>query len=473
MASILVVDDALSTCKAIETILSREGHTVVTATSGEEALTRLEAGEVDLLLCDVRMPGMDGLTVLRRAKAHDAGLAVVMVSGYSEVSVAVEAMQEGACDYLTKPLRSDEVRRAVQRALALRALQVENLILKHQVRDQLGSLQVVGSSPAWQYIYERVRQAAPSRATVLITGESGTGKELIARLLHRLSLRATHPLITLHTAALPASLLEAELFGYEKGAFTGAMQRKPGYFELANQGTLFLDEIGDMPMEVQVKVLRVLQDGTFQRVGGTQTLQVDVRIVAATNKDLAQEVAAERFRHDLYYRLNVINVHLPPLRERRADIPLLAAYFLRKYAQENHKTVTAIQHEALQCLQDYAWPGNVRELENVMERAVVLASGSTITGQDLALDEPQASLTPELPQDGFVIPANATLAQIEQAVILQALQRNGGNRQATARQLAIGPATLYRKCKIYKENTVELPSPFPERSESSIEARKV
>ena len=451
MASILVVDDTRSTCKALDAILSREGHTVVTATAGEEALAHLETHEVDLLLCDVRMPKMDGLTVLRRVKAHDAGIAVVMISGYSDITAAVEAMQEGACDYLVKPLGTDDVRRAVQKALAVRALLVENLILKHQVRDQFARLQVIGSSPAWQRVGDLVRQVAPARTTVLLTGESGTGKELIASLLHRLSPRAECPLIVLNTAALPATLLEAELFGYEKGAFTGALQRKLGYFELANRGTLFLDEIGDMPLEVQVKLLRILQDGTFQRVGGTQTLQVDVRVVAATNKELGQEVAARRFRHDLYYRLNVINVHLPALRDRRPDIPLLAAHFLRKYAQDNHKEVTAIQHEALQHLLAYAWPGNVRELENVIERAVVLAQGATVTVRDLSLEEQQSPLVSDT-RDAFVLPANATLAEIEREAILQALQRNQGNREATARQLAIGPATLYRKCKAYKES---------------------
>jgi len=451
MASILVVDDARSTCKALAAILSRASHTVVTATSGAEALAHLETQEVDLLLCDVRMPNMDGLTLLRRVKGHDAGIAVVMISGYSDIAEAVEAMKEGACDYLIKPLGADDVRRAVQKALAVRALLVENLILKHQVRDQFARAQVIGSSPAWRQVCERVRQAAPSRATVLLTGESGTGKELIASLLHRLSPRAECPFIVLNTAALPTTLLEAELFGYEKGAFTGALQRKLGYFELANRGTLFLDEIGDMPIEVQVKLLRVLQDGTFQRVGGTHTLQVDVRLVAATNKELVQEVSAGRFRQDLYYRLNVINAYLPPLRERRPDIPLLAAHFLRQYAQENHKEVTAIQHEALQHLLDYAWPGNVRELENVMERAVVLAQGATITVHDLSLDEPQSQVFSDT-RDSLVLPANATLAQIEQEAILQALQRHHGNRQAAARQLAIGPATLYRKCKAYKES---------------------
>jgi two-component system, NtrC family, response regulator HydG len=294
-----------------------------------------------------------------------------------------------------------------------------------------------------------VEQVAPAKATVLITGESGTGKELIASLLHRLSPRGDRPFVTLNAAALPATLLEAELFGYEKGAFTGAQQRKPGRFELADGGTLFLDEIGDMPMEVQVKLLRVLQDGTFERLGGTRTQQVDVRVVAATNKDLTQEVETQRFRMDLYYRLNVITLNLPPLRERREDIPLLVSHFLRKYAAQNHKEVTAIQQQALQRLEAYDWPGNVRELENVIERAVVLGQGSTVGVAELPdhLQEKE----PVLPaNDHFSLPVNATLAEIERAAIVQALQQSSGNRQAAARTLDIGVATLYRKLKAYR-----------------------
>jgi DNA-binding NtrC family response regulator len=357
-------------------------------------------------------------------------------------------MQEGDYDYLLKPLRRDDVLRAVQKALAVRALQVENLLLRRQVRDHFARAQAIGSSPAWRRVSQMVEQVAPSQATVLLTGESGTGKELIAGLLHRLSPRAEYPFIVLNSAAMPATLLEAELFGYERGAFTGALQRKPGHFELADRGTLFLDEIGDMPLEVQAKLLRVLQDGTFKRLGSTRILQVNVRVVAATNKNLTQEVAAERFRQDLYYRLNVITLQLPPLRERRSDIPLLAAHFVRKYAQENRKKVTAIQQEALQRLRNYGWPGNVRELENTLERAVVLAQGPAITVADLHLDDP-----PERPpdtRDYFVLPADSTLAQIEREAIVQALQRSKGNRQAVARQLAIGPATLYRKFKEYQ-----------------------
>src|SRR5215831_2411201 len=449
MATILIVDDARSALRALEVILKREGYTVLTAASGTEGLASIEQHEVDLLLCDVKMPKMDGLTVLRQVKAQDAGLAVVMMSGHGDISTAVSAMKEGAFDYLVKPFGEDEVLRVVQKALAMRALVVENLLLKRQVRDQLARSHVIGSSPTWNRVYQMVQQVAPSQATVLLTGESGTGKELIAGLLHRLSPRAERPFIVLNAAAMPATLLEAELFGYEKGAFTGALQRKPGHFELADGGTLFLDEIGDMPVEIQVKLLRVLQDGTFKRLGGTHELQVNVRVVAATNKDLAKEVAAEHFRQDLYYRLNVITLYLPPLRQRRQDIPLLAGHFLQKYAQENHKEVTAIQQEALQHLLAYDWPGNVRELENVIERAVVLSLGPTITLADLSLEDQQEKILLNS-SEYFVLPANATLAQIEREAIIQALQRSEGNRQAAARHLDIGPATLYRKFKEYQ-----------------------
>jgi two-component system, NtrC family, response regulator HydG len=358
-------------------------------------------------------------------------------------------MKAGAFDYLVKPFGREDVLRTVQKALAHRSLLVENLALRRQVRYQIARAQVIGSSPAWRKLCEMVEQIAPSRATVLITGESGTGKELIAGLIHHLSPRADQPFVTLNAAALPATLLEAELFGHEKGAFTGAQQRKAGRFELADGGTLFLDEIGDMPPEVQVKILRVLQDGAFERLGSTRTLRVDVRVVAATNKDLMQEVEAGRFRLDLYYRLNVITLHLPALRERREDIPLLVAHFLRKYAEQNNKEVSGIQQQALQCLQHYDWPGNVRELENVVERAVVLAKEPTIGTSELPGPFQEKELLPT-PSDHFVLPLHATLADIEREAIAQALQHSAGNRQATARSLNIGVATLYRKLKEYQ-----------------------
>jgi DNA-binding NtrC family response regulator len=357
-------------------------------------------------------------------------------------------MKQGAFDYLVKPFGKDDVLRTVQKALTMRALLVEDSLLQRQRRDDFTSANVIGSSPPWRRVCEMVQQVAPARSTVLITGESGTGKELIAGLLHSLSPRAAGPFMTLNAAALPATLLEAELFGYEKGAFTGAQQRKPGCFELADGGTLLLDEIGDMPLEIQAKLLRVLQDGTFERLGSSRTLQADVRIVAATNKELSQAVAEQRFRADLFYRIHVITLHLPPLRQRREDIPLLAAHFLRKYAQQNAKPITTIAQQALQRLQAYPWPGNVRELENVIERAVVLTQGSMIGIEDLP-PELQDQEPVSIPKQHFVLSADATLAQIEREAIVQTLRRHAGNRQAAARVLNIALATLYRKLKEY------------------------
>jgi len=449
MASILVADEAHSLRRGLEALLSREGYTVLTAASGDEALARLEQYEVDVLLCDVSMPTMDGLAVLRHVQAHDAGIAAVMMSGPGDITTAVAAMREGAYDYLVKPIRCEDLLRTVRKALALRALSIENLVRRRQGYDQFARASVMGSSSAWQPVCQTVTQIAPSQATVLLTGESGTGKELIAGLLHRLSARAERPFIVLNAAAIPATLLEAELFGYEKGAFTGALQRKPGHFELADGGTLFLDEIGDMPLEVQAKLLRVLQDGTFKRLGGLQTLRVHIRVIAATNKELAKEVAAERFRQDLYYRLNVITIQLPPLRDRRQDVPLLAAHFIQKYARENHRAIVAIQQEAIEHLMKYHWPGNVRELENVIERAVVLAKGSVITLADLYLEE-QPEKASFNTNEYFVLPAKSTLALIKREAIVQAFRHTDGNREATARLLNIGVATLYRRFKKYQ-----------------------
>ncbi|MDH3601425.1 MAG: sigma-54 dependent transcriptional regulator, partial [Candidatus Tectomicrobia bacterium] len=334
-------------------------------------------------------------------------------------------------------------------ALKMRAVLVENIGLKRQVQDQFDRAQVIGSSPAWRQACEMVEQVAPSRATVLLTGESGTGKERIASLVHRFSPRAEQPFVTLNAAALPESLLEAELFGYEKGAFTGALQRKPGRFELADGGTLFIDEIGELPPSAQAKLLRVLQEGTFERLGGTKTLHVDVRIVAATNKNLADEIDSQRFREDLYYRVNVVNIELPPLRERPEDIPLLAAHFLRKYAEQNQKEISAIQQDALRRLQAYAWPGNVRELENVIERAVVLTQTSTVEAEHLPPHLRDSDPVP-IPGECFALPIEATLAEIERAAIEQALKRSDGHRQTAARMLDIGSATMYRKLKEYE-----------------------
>jgi two-component system response regulator HydG len=448
MAAILVVDDERHTRDSIEVILQREAHQVTTMASGEAALDHLATHEVDLVISDVRMPGMDGLTLLRRVTSQNIGTVVVMMSGHQDVTAAVEAIKDGAFDYLVKPFGKSEILRSVQKALTLRAVLVENITLKRQVEEPFAQANIIGSSLAWREVCRTIEQVAPSRSTVLLSGESGTGKELVAHVLHRLSPRAERAFVTLNAAALPESLVEAELFGYEKGAFTGAMQRKPGRFEMADGGTLFLDEIGELPPAAQAKLLRVLQEGTFERLGGMRTQKVDVRIVAATNRNLFQEVADKRFREDLYYRINVIAIDLPALRERRDDIPLLLAYFLRKYAQQNGKEIAAAQQEVIQRLQAYDWPGNVRELENVVERAVVLAQGDTIR----VLDLPPYLQAIE-PQEGvsrtFIFPPDATLSDIEREAISQALQQQHGNRKAAARRLGIGLATLYRKLNEY------------------------
>ena len=450
MPNILVVDDEQTTRDALDMILRREQHEVVSAASGDTAFDHLKTHGADLVISDVKMPGkMDGLALLRQVKALDAGIVVIMMSGHSDVTAAVEAMKEGAFDYLIKPFEKDDVLRAVQKALTLRAVLVENLTLKRQVQDQFARSQVIGASPIWRQICDLVEQVAPSRATVLVFGESGTGKELIANLMHRLSPRAAQPFITLNSAALPDSLLEAELFGYEKGAFTGALQQKPGRFELADKGTLFLDEIGDMPLGAQAKLLRVLQEGTFERLGGSKTQHVDVRIVAATNKDLQQEIEAQNFREDLFYRLNVISLTLPSLRDRREDIPLLAAHFLQKYANQYQKEITAIQQDALERLQAYDWPGNIRELQNAIERAAVLTHESMLNVSHLP--PPLQDVKPlKIQSDAYSFPQHATLANVERAAIEHALKLTEGNRQEAADYLDIGVATLYRKIKEYQ-----------------------
>jgi len=446
MATILIVDDARSTLRALEVILKREGYTVLTAASGTEGLTHIEQHEVDLLLCDVKMPKMDGLTVLRQVKAEDTGIAVVMMSGHGDISTAVSAMKEGAFDYLVKPFGEDEVLRAVQKALAMRALVVENLLLKRQVRDQFARAHVIGSSPTWNRVYQMVQQVAPSQATVLLTGESGTGKELIAGLLHRLSPRAERPFIVLNAAAMPATLLEAELFGHVRGSFTGAVSDRRGLWEEATGGTLFLDEIGDTSQAMQVKLLRALQEKEIRRVGASRTTQVDARVIAATNRDLEAEVPTGHFREDLYYRLSVVTLRVPALRERRSDIPLLAERFLRGAEENAARGSLKFIEETIRVLVAYDWPGNVRELQSAVEHAALHARGASIAPEDLpprlqaaevreaAARSPLAALFDDLP----------TLDELERRYLLHVLEVVGGRRTRAAGVLGIDRRTLYR-----------------------------
>jgi two-component system response regulator HydG len=376
---VLVVDDDAAIREALSRTLEKFGYEVVLAEDGQAGLDRLREGRVHILLADLQMPKVSGQELLRAAKTLAPEVEVIVITGHGTVEDAVEAMKEGAYDFITKPFKRVQLEQTIRRAAEKQALALQNRRLQARLDELQGGGRIIGTSPAMVRTLELVGQVAPSTATVLIQGESGTGKELIAGAIHHGSLRCDRSLIKVSCAALPETLLESELFGYEKGAFTGAVARKEGRFELADGGTLFLDEIGELTPAMQAKLLRVLQEGEFERLGGTHTIKVDVRLVAATNADLATLVREKRFREDLFYRLNVIRIPLPPLRERQEDISLLAHHFLRRFAAKNAKVIAGFTEEALDVLQTYAWPGNVRELENVVERAVVLTRSSLIT----------------------------------------------------------------------------------------------
>ncbi len=441
--TILVADDEPAMRESVARALRREGYHVVAVPDGAAALDVLRRDPVDLLIADLRMPGLDGLELLRAARLVAPDTEIVVLSGHGTVEEAVEAMKEGAYDFLTKPFDRAPLVRAVRQALERRSLVLENRRLQRQLDDLTESEEMVGRSPAILEVIRLVRQVAPTSATVLIQGESGTGKELVARALHRLSSRRDRPFVTVNCAALPDTLLESELFGHEKGAFTGAVSRRAGRFELADGGTLLLDEVGDLSPLAQAKVLRVLQEGEFEPVGGTRTLTVDVRVVAATNQDLGRLVADRRFREDLYYRLQVITLTMPPLRDRREDIPLLAQHFLRRYAAKNHRPVEGFTEAALARLVAYPWPGNVRELEHVVERAVILARAPFIDVADL----PEVIAQSEAPARVIPIPIGMPLEEVEQRLIEETLRRTKGDKELAAKLLGIASRTIYRKLK--------------------------
>jgi two-component system response regulator HydG len=466
-ATLLVADDDPAVRESLERALAREGYAVVVAPDGQAALERLQQGGVDLVLSDLKMPGLTGLELLREAKAVAPDVDVIMLTAFGTVEEAVKAMKDGATDFLTKPFQRAQLIKVVRHALERRALIAQNRALQQRLDDLLRQGNIIGVSPAFRRMMTLVKQIANSSATVLIQGESGTGKELVARAVHEGSSRRGGPFVAVNCAALPETLLESELFGYEKGAFTGAAGRKEGRFELADSGTLFLDEVADLSPVTQPKILRVLQEGEFERVGGTKTIRVDVRIVTATNQDLAALVRDKRFREDLFYRLNVITINVPPLRERREDIPVLAQHFLRIYAAKNNRRLEGLSDEALECLEAHGWPGNVRELENVIERAVVLAHGSRVDLADLPeaiTDRPVALIrasggegpagadvagggAPALDEGVFRIRAGTPLAVVEQRLIEETLRLTGGNQKAAAKLLGVDPKTIYRKLK--------------------------
>ena len=443
--TVLIVDDEKSTRDGLARALRRT-YEVLLAEDGAKALAILGRQRVDVVLSDLRMPGMDGLTLIQRALTHTPQPICILLTAYGSVETAVAAMKRGAFDYLTKPVNLDELDLLLQRALRSRAMEQENVALRTELEERYGLERFIGTSPAMEEVLDVIRQVAPSRANVLIQGETGTGKELVAQALHRLSPRAKASLITVHCAALPPTLLESELFGHERGAFTGAAERRIGRFELADGGTIFLDEIGEIEPQVQVKILRVLEQRSFERVGGRETLEVDVRLIAATNKNLQQEVEAGRFREDLYYRLDVVTIDVPPLRARREDIPLLAHAFLREFAKENDKQIEGLTTDCLQALQGYDWPGNIRELRNAVERMVVLARQPRLTVRDLPGSIRQAD---GASGSGIALTGGLSLEAAEKELIRQALEAHGGNRTKAAQQLQISRRTLHRKLNEY------------------------
>ncbi len=455
-AHILVVDDDPAHRLMLTTLLSDWGYRVKEADGGLSAVAKVQEEPLDAVIMDVRMPDMDGIEATRRIHHYNPALPVIVLTAFSSVPSAVEALKAGAYDYLTKPLDFDALRLALDRALEHTHLRTEN----QELREQLARLrlpEIIGTSAAMARLVELLALVAPSEATVLITGESGTGKGLVARAIHANSRRSHGPLVEVNCAAIPENLMETELFGHDKGAFTGADKARRGRFAQADGGTIFLDEVGELSLPMQAKLLRVLQDGQIQRVGSDQPIAVDVRILAATNRDLHQMTQEGLFREDLYYRLNVVAVEVPPLRQRKEDIPLLVDHFLRTFAQKNKRTVRGITPRAMDLLLKYDWPGNVRELENVMERAVILLRGEYLTEAELPLHL-QRPETPgpsgpanDAPQEDAVSLPSVTLAEMERRLIERVLEETGGNKSEAARRLGITRRTLKLKLKKYAE----------------------
>ncbi|MDY0063362.1 MAG: sigma-54 dependent transcriptional regulator [Myxococcota bacterium] len=437
---LLIVDDERANLGSLERIFAREGYVVRGVATGEEALDLLRNTRVNVLLTDLKLPGLSGVDLLRHARTLCPETEVILMTAFGTVETAVLAMKEGAYDFITKPFKRNQVVKSVAQALERQRLVAENRALRAELDGMLRDREVIGASLALRRTLDLIHQAAPSSVTVLLEGESGTGKELLARMVHDRSARRGRPFIAVNLAALPETIIESELFGHERGAFTGAAARKEGRFTLAHGGTLFLDEIAEVPPQVQVKLLRVLQEGEFERLGGTGTLRVDVRIVAATNRELLEEVASGRFRQDLFYRLNVIHIRVPPLRERRDDIPLLANYFLGRFCSQNNKKIKGFQREALDFLETYHWPGNVRELQGVIERAVVLTRNEFVTSEDLP-----EHIRHSQDLRAITIPLGTPLEEIERQVIRETLRLTKGDKRRTAQLLGIATRTVYRK----------------------------
>jgi two-component system response regulator HydG len=448
---ILIVDDEESHRIMLRAVLKDEGYEVAEAADGTEAIRAVVKEAFDLILMDLRMTSMDGIEALTEIRKISTLVPVLIMTAYGSVKTAVEALKAGAFDYLTKPLDIDELKVLIDKALEHYHLRTENMILKERLGDRFDFSRIIGRSAGMKFMMETLAMVAPTDATVLIMGESGTGKEVVANAIHHNSPRAQQPFIKVSCAALPETLLESELFGHEKGAFTGAVSRRKGRFELSHRGTIFLDEIAEMSLATQTKLLRVLQERSFEPLGSSRTIRVDIRVITATNRELAAQVREGRFREDLFYRLNVVPLTVPPLRERKEDIPLLANHFLALFREKNSKPIKAISGKALDLLLRYEWPGNIRELENCIERAVIMARGEVVVPADLP---PQIQMLSreEGPME-FVIPSGISLGEMERAVIVKTLAETGGNRTRTAEILGINRRTLQNKLKQYALDT--------------------
>lgn len=441
---VLVVDDEKIMQDSCDRILTKEGYHVQIAASGEEAIEKFERESFDIIVLDIKMPGMGGIEALRRFKEKDPSITILIITGYPSIDTAVKAIKLGAFDYITKPFTPDVFRIAIRRAIERKSLMTENVQLRQQLEARNEEDIIIGQSEAMCTLYEMVRRTAPTESTVLITGESGTGKELVARAIHTYSLRQDKEFITVDCSALVETLLESELFGHVKGSFTGATHTKYGSFELANGGTFFFDEIGNLGLDIQAKLLRVIQEKEIRPVGGERTIKVDVRIIAATNQDLKGAIAAKTFREDLYYRLNVVPIHISPLRQRKEDIPLLVNHFVKKFNKKRKVPIVAIEPETIKLLTSYDWPGNVRELENAIERALILEDSDTLLPRSFPWMSAQKPARHLLDDHGL-----CTLEELERSYIQRVLHKTGGHRGQAAAILGIDRKTLYQKVKKY------------------------
>ncbi len=442
--TVLIIDDEENIRNGLAANFELEDYEVKTAANGKDGLDLVAKGDIDLVITDLRMDGISGEEVVKRVTTETPGIPVIVLTGHGSIDAAVEAMKSGAYDFLTKPLNLDQLNLIVKRALENRELSLQHKLLKEEIESSAYLEQMIGRSAEMQKVFSMIKKVAPAKASVLITGESGVGKELVANAIHNLSGRKDKAFIKVHCAALSESLLESELFGHEKGAYTGADSMQKGRFELAHGGTIFLDEIGEINQNVQIKILRVLQEKTFERVGGEKSISVDVRIVAATNKNLEEEVKAGRFREDLYYRLNVVHLKVPSLKERKDDLPLLIDSFIKKFAAENEKEIIGIDSKAKAALLKYDWPGNIRQLQNCIESSVVMSNGKQIKLEDLPL-----SVSEYTGQEAISIPMGISLEDAEKIIIMQNLSANKGNKSKTADILGIGRKTLHRKLNEY------------------------